>query len=93
MADAGIDGAAALAGRRRALQARARVLRAIRRWFEGEGFLEVETPARVPSPGQELHLDALPAGGGRWLITSPEYHMKRMVAAEQTTRPISQAAE
>jgi len=53
----------------------------VRRWFDGEGFLEVETPARVPSPGQEIHLDAVPADAGRFLITSPEYHMKRLVAA------------
>jgi len=38
----------------------------------------------VFSPGQELHIDALPAGGGRYLITSPEYHMKRLVAGGLT---------
>jgi lysyl-tRNA synthetase class 2 len=43
--------------------------------------LEVETPARVPAPGQEVHLDAIGASDGRYLITSPEYHMKRLVAA------------
>ena len=66
---------------RETLEARARILRALRAWFEGQGFLEVETPARVRSPGQEVHLDAVPAGEGHWLITSPEYHMKRLVAA------------
>jgi elongation factor P--(R)-beta-lysine ligase len=69
-----------MAATRATLEARARILRAVRAWFEGQGFLEVETPARVRSPGQELHLDALPAGAGHWLITSPEYHMKRLVA-------------
>ena len=63
------------------LEARAKVRRAVRSWFEAQGFLEVETPARVPSPGQEVHLEAIPAGDGRYLITSPEYHMKRLVAA------------
>lgn len=70
---------ARLASRRRALEGRAAVVDAVRRWFQAQGFLEVDTPARVPSPGQEVHLQAIPAGE-RWLITSPEYHMKRLVA-------------
>ncbi len=61
------------------LALRAGVLRAIRRFFEARGFLEVETPAIVPSPGMDLHLDAFAAGDG-WLITSPEYQMKRLLA-------------
>jgi lysyl-tRNA synthetase class 2 len=69
------------ARRKVGLEARAAIRRAVRSWFEGQGFLEVETPARVPSPGQEVHLEAIPAGEGRYLITSPEYHMKRLVAA------------
>jgi len=63
-----------------ALLARARVSRAVRAYFDAQEFVEVETPARVLSPGQEVHLDAIPAGDGRHLITSPEYHMKRLVA-------------
>jgi lysyl-tRNA synthetase class 2 len=63
-----------------ALQARGVAMAALRRFFADRDFLEVETPLRVPSPGLELHLDAVAAGGG-YLITSPEYQMKRLLAA------------
>jgi lysyl-tRNA synthetase class 2 len=53
----------------------------VRAYFDEQGFLEVETPLRVFSPGQEVHLEAVATEGGRFLITSPEYHMKRLVAA------------
>jgi lysyl-tRNA synthetase class 2 len=62
------------------LQARARALGALRGYFARERFLEVETPLRVPAPGVDLHLDAIPASGG-YLISSPELHMKRLLAA------------
>ena len=62
------------------LAARARALAAARAFFAREGFLEVETPLRVPAPGVDLHLDALTAQDG-FLITSPELHMKRLLVA------------
>jgi elongation factor P--(R)-beta-lysine ligase len=62
------------------LEQRAAALAAVRRYFASESFLEVETPLLVPSPGLEIHLEAVPAGGG-YLITSPEYQMKRLLAA------------
>jgi len=63
-----------------ALADRARCLAETRAFFAARGFLEVETPLLVPSPGLEIHLDPVAAGGG-WLITSPEYQMKRLLAA------------
>ncbi len=62
-----------------ALQARAKALAATRAYFAEQDFLEVETPLLVNSPGLEIHLDAVAAGDG-FLITSPEYQMKRLLA-------------
>jgi len=61
---------------------RAQVIRTIRAFFDSRGFLEVETPSIVPSPGMDIHLDAFVVEGtpSRFLITSPEYQMKRLVA-------------
>ena len=56
------------------------MLRAIRGFFHDAGFLEVETPVRIPAPALELHIDAVPSGAWH-LRTSPELHMKRLVAA------------
>ena len=67
-------------GAGRALVARAAALAATRRWFDSEGFVEVETPVVVPSPGLDVHLAAIACDGG-YLVTSPEYQMKRLVAA------------
>jgi lysyl-tRNA synthetase class 2 len=61
------------------LEERGRALAALRAFFADAGFLEVETPLLVPSPGLEIHLEAVPAGAG-YLITSPEYQMKRLLA-------------
>jgi len=69
----------AIPGGGKKLAERARIVRAVRMFFESRGFLEVETPAIVPSPGMDLHLDAYAVEGG-FLITSPEYQMKRLLA-------------
>lgn len=60
---------------------RARALASARAFFESRGYTEVETPIAVPSPGLDFHLDAFELGSGRYLSTSPEYQMKRMLAA------------
>ncbi|MCX6997883.1 MAG: EF-P lysine aminoacylase EpmA [Kiritimatiellaeota bacterium] len=62
------------------LELRSRVLQALRGWFIEHGFIEVETPVRLATPALELHLDAEPAGD-HFLRTSPELHMKRLLAA------------
>ena len=62
------------------LQARVAILRAVRAWFEAEGFVEVEPAALVISPGAEVHVDAFEADG-RYLHTSPEFAMKKLLAA------------
>jgi lysyl-tRNA synthetase class 2 len=70
----------ALAGKRKALQARARIIQEIRRFFNEGGYLEMETPLRIPAPAPETHIDAIPSGN--WFLhTSPELCMKRLLAA------------
>jgi lysyl-tRNA synthetase class 2 len=64
----------------RNLALRSRMLQAVREWFWSAGFIEVETPVRIPAPAPELHIQA-PASGSAWLRTSPELHMKRLLAA------------
>ena len=71
---------ARLQGRLGNLRQRASLLRAIRSFFDQHDFLEIEAPILVPSPGLELHLDAFAVSPTRYLITSPEYQMKRLLA-------------
>ncbi|NLG33859.1 MAG: EF-P lysine aminoacylase GenX [Lentisphaerae bacterium] len=67
---------------RRVLDLRARLCDAIRRFFRDRGFLEVDTPVRLPANAPESQIDAVPAGTA-WLRTSPELAMKRLLAAGQ----------
>ncbi len=68
------------ADRKPFLDARAAILRAVREWFWAQGFSEAEPNALVPSPGAETHIDAFQADGA-YLHTSPEFAMKRLLAA------------
>jgi lysyl-tRNA synthetase class 2 len=71
------------------LAARGAVTRAVRGWFEQQGFVEVETGILQVSPGNETHLHApraeLTAADGerftRYLRTSPEFSAKKLLAA------------
>lgn len=78
-----------LAARRPYLEARSRVMSAIRAFFVERDFLEVETPCLQVSPGLEPHLRAFktdledPYGGPPrtlYLNTSPEFAMKKLLA-------------
>jgi lysyl-tRNA synthetase class 2 len=78
-----------LAQRRANLAARGRILGAVRDFFAAAGYVEVDTPALQVSPGLEPHLKAFatmlhdPRGGSarqRYLHTSPEFAMKKLVA-------------
>ncbi len=74
------DEPARLGRKREALVCRSRTLQAIRQFFHMRDFLEVETPVRLRAPAPERHIDAEPAGA-YFLRTSPELHMKRLLAA------------
>ncbi len=71
------------------VRARSRIVKLVRAWFDAHGFEEMLTPRLVSLPGQEPHLDpfwteVVEANGKKHaaaLITSPEYAMKRLVAA------------
>jgi len=80
------------AARRPYLQARGRIIAALRNWFAARDFVEVETAALQVSPGNETHLHAFAAdllgpGGERrqlYLRTSPEFACKKLLAAGET---------
>ncbi len=77
------------------LALRAKLLRRIRHFFDARGFLEVETPLLSADTVVDRHLDPLRvtlfddprepnAGRTMWLQTSPEFAMKRLLAAGAT---------
>ena len=80
------------ADRRPLLVARNRIQQALRGWFAAEGFTEVDPAALQVSPGNEAHLhafatDALAHDGTArrmYLHTSPEFAMKKLLAAGET---------
>jgi lysyl-tRNA synthetase class 2 len=62
------------------LYLRAQIIQAVRHFFIGREYLEVDTPVRIPAPAPEAHIDAV-ASGEWFLQTSPELCMKQLLAA------------
>ena len=68
------------------LRCRAKIVSAIRAFFDTKDFVEVETPVRIAAPAPEPHIDCpavpLPNGGAvTFLRASPELQMKKLLAA------------
>ena len=62
------------------LQRRAEILHGTRAFFRHLGYLEVETPLRIPVPLPEAHIE--PIGSEGWVLQpSPEICMKPLLAA------------
>ena len=62
------------------LQRRARIIDSVRAYFNAAGFLEIETPVRIPAPAPEAHIDTQESG--EWFLhPSPELCMKRLLAS------------
>ncbi len=80
------------ADRRPVLLARNRIQAALRLWLAEDGFTEVDPAALVLSPGNETHLHAFATTSlgndgqvlPRYLHTSPEFAMKKLLAAGET---------
>jgi len=78
-----------LAARLPFLRRRALLTQATRAFFTARGYTEDETPYAVPTPGEEVHLQAFattranPDGTTTplWLHTSPEFAMKKLLVA------------
>ncbi len=69
-----------LVRRKNALEMRAKIIQAIRKFFIDRGYLEVETPHLIPTPAPDSFID--PVSCGDWFLhPSPEIYMKRMLAA------------
>ena len=83
--------AESLARRKPFLDVRRAATKAVRAYFQAEGFTEVETPAVQVSPGVERHIRPFAtslrepegeegSGVPRYLHTSPEFAMKKLLA-------------
>jgi elongation factor P--(R)-beta-lysine ligase len=66
------------------LQQRADLLRRVRQFFDDRGFIEVETPLVASEIIPELHIEPIRTASGEFLQSSPELHMKRLLAGGAT---------
>lgn len=64
-----------------ALQARAQLLAAIRQFFADRQVLEVQTATLAEHCVTDLNIDSMAVAGYGYLQTSPEYQLKRLLAA------------
>jgi lysyl-tRNA synthetase class 2 len=64
-----------------ALGQRSAMLRKLREFFYEREFMEVETPLLSPEVIPEQHIEPMQAADGGFLQSSPELHMKRLLAA------------
>ena len=64
-----------------AIKARAELLRTVRAFFDDRNVLEVDTPQLARYGVSDLHIQCIPVPGYGYLQSSPEYHMKRLLAA------------
>lgn len=62
------------------LKRRATVIRAIREFFDAQGFIHVETPVMQVTPGADVHIHGYCVENGLYLQNSPEFAMKRLLA-------------
>lgn len=78
------------AEKRHFLEQRARIVRAIRDFFDGQGFIEVQTPVLQICPVMDTHIHAfetvlkgpdLKPASRLYLQTSPEFDMKKLMTA------------
>ncbi len=63
------------------LYIRAEIIRAARSFFLKENYLEVETPIIIPAPAPEANIEAVCADTDKFLHTSPELCMKRLISS------------
>ncbi len=86
------------------LVARGELLRKLRLFFDERGFVEVETPVLSRDVVVDRHIDPLRVtlfddprepekGPTFWLQTSPEFSLKRLLAAEKEATAIFQVAK